>query len=122
MGPRAAVLSGPQMLRSHSGNDAPLAGQPLGLDLGLLVDELLDLPAQRDPLLGVVGNAQLDEQVGEAHDAQTDAADALRQLGDLRQRILVGVDHVLEEMGREVDHLPQAVPVDLRRPSRRRPG
>ena len=107
---------GPQMLRSHSGKTPRSRGQPLRLDLGLLVHELLDLAAERDALLGVVGDAELDEQVGEAHDAEPDAADALGQVGDLGQRVLVGVDHVLEEVGREVDHLAQA------RPSRSAPS
>ena len=113
LGAAGAVWSGPQMLRSHSANTPRSRGQPLRLDLGLLVHELLDLPPERHALVGVVGNAELDEEVGQAHHAEPDAADALRQLGDLRQRVLVGVDDVLEEMGREVDHLTQAVPVDL---------
>ena len=120
LGPRARGLvrapDAPLPLRE----DAALARQPLALDLGLLVHELLDPPAQRHALVRVVRDAELDEEVGQAHDAEADPADALRQLGDLGQRILVGVDHVLEEVGREMDHLAQRVPVDLRRPSRRR--
>ena len=80
---RAQVSSGPQMLRSHSGNMPRIAGQPLRLGLGLLVHELLHLPAQRHALLGVVGDAELDEDVGQAHDAEPDPADPLGQVGDL---------------------------------------
>ena len=58
----------------------------------------------------------LTKQVGQAHDAEPDAADALGQVGDLRQRILVGVDDVVEEVGREVDDAGGA------RPSRSRPS
>ena len=47
---------------------------------------------------------------------EPDAADALGQLGDLGQRILVGVDDVLEEVGREMHDPAQRVPVDLARP------
>ena len=88
-------------------------GEPLGLPLALLVHELLDLPAQLDAFLRVVGDAELHEQVGQAHHAEADAPDPLRQIGDLRQRILVGVDDVVEEVGREVDDAAEVVPVDL---------
>ena len=49
------------MLCSHSGNDAADRGEPLGLVLGLVVDELLDLAAELDRVVGVVGDAELDE-------------------------------------------------------------
>ena len=100
------------MLRSHSGTTPRSRASRSDLDLGLLVHELLDLPAERHAFVRVVGDAQLDEQVGQAHHAETDPPDALGQLGDLRQRVLVGVDDVLEEVGRQVDHPAQAVPVD----------
>ena len=100
------------MLCSHSGKTPRLLGQPLRLDLGLVVDELLELAAELDALVGVVGDAEPDEEVGQAHDAEPDAADPLGQVGDLLQRVLVGVDDVLEEVGREVDRAAQAVPVD----------
>ena len=109
-GPRAALSSGPQMLCGPLREGAADLGQALGLDLGLLVHELLDLPAQLHALVGVVGDAQPHEQVGQAHDAEADAADVLGQLGDLAQRVLVGVDHVLEEVGRDVDHAAEAGP------------
>ena len=76
---RAQVASGPQMLFSHSGKTPRMRGEPLRLVLRLLVDELLDLAAEIDRLLGVVRDADPDEEVGEAHDAEADAADPLRQ-------------------------------------------
>ena len=67
------------------------------------------------------GMPEPDEQVGQPHDAEADPADPLRQVGDLRERVAVGVDHVLEEVGREVDHLAQARPSRSRRPSTKAP-
>ncbi len=40
-GPRAAVSSGPQMLRAHSGKVPRSSARRSRLDLGLVVDELL---------------------------------------------------------------------------------
>ena len=79
LGPRARVASGPQMLRSHSGKTPRWVRQPLRLDLGLLVHELLELPAELDALLRVVGHAQADEEIREAHHAEPDPPDSLRQ-------------------------------------------
>ena len=53
-------------------------------------------------------------QVGQAHDAQADAAGAVGgffELGDGRD-VGVGFDDVVEEDGREGDGLAQALPVD----------
>ena len=58
------------------------------------------LPAELHALVAVVGDAEPHERVGKAHDAEADAADALRQRVDLRQRILVDVDDVVEEVRR----------------------
>ncbi len=120
LGPAGGGLVGTPDAPLPLREDAPVPGQPLALDLGLVVDELLDPAAEVHALVRVVGNAELDEDVGEPHDAEPDAADALRQLGDLGQRILVGVDHVLEEVGRQVDHEAQMRPSRSRHPSRRR--
>ena len=49
------------------------------------------------------GDAEPHERVGEAHHAESDAADALGERVDLRQRILVDVDDVVEEVRAEMD-------------------
>ena len=100
---RAHVSSGPQIDRAHSGNAPRSFGEPLALLLGLDVHELHDLAAELDAFVRVVRDAEPNERVGEAHDAKADAADALGQRVDLRQRVLVDVDDVVEEVRRERD-------------------
>ena len=63
----------------------------------------MTLAAELDAFGGVVRDAEADERVGEAHHAETDAADALGQRVDLRQRVLVDVDDVVEEVRAELD-------------------
>ncbi len=108
---RAQVASGPQMLRSHSGKTPRSVGEPLRLVLGLVVDEL---PASAAQLHRLGANRRAspsaDEEVGESHDPEADAPDALGQLGDLLERVVVGVDDVLEEVGGEVHHLDAGAP------------
>src|SRR5213080_1157441 len=94
-GPRAArVRSRDRPL--PLGEDAALLRQLLRRRLRLLVHELHHLATERHALVRVVANPQPHEQIGPTHHAQADAADALGQLVDLRQRILVGIDHVVE--------------------------
>ncbi len=92
---------------------AALFGQLLGRDLRLLVDELHQLAAQRDARIGVVPDAQTHEQVGPPHDAEADTADALREVVDLGERVLVRVDDVIEEMRAQVHSGAQLLPVHV---------
>src|SRR5262249_25585301 len=95
------------------GEGAALLGDVLGGDLALLVDEPHHLAAQRGRLGRVVRDAEPDQHIGPAHHAQPDPADTLRERGDLRQRVVVGIDHIVEEARALVRHLAQSVPVDL---------
>ena len=108
---RAHVSSGPQMDRAHSGNGATLVREALALALGLDVDELHAAAAELDAFGRVVRDAQTHERVGEAHDAETDAADALGQRVDLGERILVDVDDVVEEVRGEMHVALHRIPV-----------
>ena len=95
------------------GEAAALAGEVLAVVVGLVVDELHEAPAPFDAFVTVVGGAELVQRVGEAHDAQADLSVALADLVDLGQRVLVGVDDVVEEAGRDMHRLAQRVPVHL---------
>ncbi len=95
------------------GEEAALLGELLGGHLGLLIHELHHLAAERHPLLGVVADPQPDEEVRPTHHTESDAADPLRQRVDLGQRVLVCIDHIVEEVGAEVHHGPQALPVHV---------
>src|SRR5207302_4964948 len=113
--PRAARVRPPDRplpLREHTA----LLRQLLRRRLRLLVHELHHLATERHTLVRVVGNPQPHEQIGPTHHAQADAADPLGQLVDLRQRILVGIDHVVEEVRAQVHHRAQPLPVDLAPP------
>jgi hypothetical protein len=106
---RAQVSSGPQMERAHSGNAPrswPAARSPSWPRRRRTPSRGGPSPRPR----AVVRDAEADEHVGEAHHAQADAADALRERVDLGQRVLVDVDDVVEEVRRQVD-------VARRRPS-----
>ena len=50
------------------------------------IDEAHDALGQGDARLGIIGDAQLEEQVGKAHDAQADLAVAAHGLVDAFQR------------------------------------
>ena len=111
-------ISGARLVRTPNalfplGEHATQQCQALALDLGLFVHKAHELAGQLDGVFGMVGNAELHEQVGPPHDSQPDATNAVCKFGDLRQRIPVRVDHVLEEMGAQMHDLPQRVPIQL---------
>ena len=90
---------------------AALLRQLFRRDLRLFVDELHHLAAERDAFIGVVRDAEPHEQVGPAHDPEADAADPLRQIVDLGERVLVRVDDVVEEVSGEMHDRPEAIPI-----------
>ena len=94
------------------GEDAPLAGEGLGGHLGLLVDEPHDLAGQGHRFLRVVGDAEFHQHVGPAHDPQADLAIALGHALDLRQRVPVHVDDVIQEVRGDVGDPLQFFPID----------
>ena len=97
------------------GHDAALLGEGPALLPGLVVHELHHPLGEGEALVGVVGDAELDQEVGEAHDPEPDAPVAPAHPVDLVQRVVVLLDHVVQEADRGVYRLPQLVPVDLAR-------
>src|SRR4029079_10336982 len=73
---RAGLVRAPDAPRPL-GERTTLVGQTLALALSLDIQELHDLPPELDPFRRVVGDAEAHEGVGEAHHAESDAADPL---------------------------------------------
>src|SRR5579875_1391969 len=92
--------------------DAAFLGQRLRGGVGVPLDEAHNLLGEGNRLLRVVGDAQLHAGVGEAHHAQTDAPDAARDVLDLRQRVAVHVDHVVEEANVRWDLARQPIVIE----------
>ena len=65
--------------------------------------------------LAVVRDPEGEQQIGPAHDAEPDAPVGLHGRVDLRQRIRVDLDHVVEEAHGQPHHPLEIVPVDGRR-------
>ena len=95
------------------GKRTTLVGEPLALSLRLDVDEFLQLTPELDALDAVVGDAQPHQRIGETHDAESDATDSLGERIDLRQRVLVDVDDVVEKVHRKMDVALESVPIHL---------
>src|SRR5690606_16063390 len=81
-------LVGPPDAALPLGEYTALLRQPLGLALRLVIDEMHQAPRQLDRLVAVVRDAHTHEQVRPAHDAEPDAPDPVRQVPDLRQRVV----------------------------------
>ncbi len=107
---RARLVGAPDRARPL-GERATLVGEPLALLLRLDIQELHHLPPHLHSFGRIVRNAEAHEHVREAHDAEADAANALGEGVDLRERILVDVDDVVEEVRRELDVALERVPV-----------
>src|SRR5215217_2813913 len=97
------------------GHDTALVGEGPALLPGLVVHELHHPLGEGEALVGVVGYAELDQEVGEAHDPEPDAPVAPAHPVDLVQRVVVLLDHVVQEAYGGMYRLPQLVPVDLTR-------
>src|SRR5215210_318323 len=97
------------------GHNATLLGEGPALLPGLIIHELHHPLGEGEPLFRVVGDAELYEQVREAHDPEPDAPVPPAHLVDLGQRIVVLLDDVVQEADRGVYRLPQVVPVDVSR-------
>ena len=81
-----------------------------------IVDKRHHLFSQLDGLLGVIGNPQGDEHIGPSHDAQADLSVGVGHLGDLRQRIPVEFDHIVQKMDGQMHDLFEPLPIDLTLP------
>ncbi len=86
--------------------------ESLRFRLRLLVDEAHQLTSQLDRAPRPIRLIQLDQHVGPTHDAETDPANSLGQIIDLRQRVLVRVYHVVEEVRRRSHGRSERFPVD----------
>ena len=89
-----------------------LLGQPRRLIVALLLDEGDEPVGQIQRLLAVVGQLEGEEKIGPAHDAETDAAVGLDGGVDLRQRIGIHLDDVVEEAHGEANDALELLPVD----------
>ena len=93
----------------------PLLRQPRRLVPADRGDELHDLAAQIQRGLTVVGNPELDQEVRPAHHAETDPAVPVDLVHDLRQRVRVHLDHVVQETHPQANRPLQRIPGDRRR-------
>ena len=108
---RAHVSSGPQIERAHSGNGPRSLARRSLSRFDSTSRNSITLRPNLDAFRRVVRDAEAHERVGEAHDAEADAADALGERVDLGQRVLVDVDDVVEEVRAEVDVALERIPV-----------
>ena len=89
-----------------------LLGELGRLVVRLLLDEGHQAVGEVGGCLAVVWNAEQEEQIRPAHDAEADPAIVLHGLVDHRQRIRVHLDDVVEEAHGEPHHALHLVPVD----------
>jgi hypothetical protein len=90
---------------------AALLGEARGLVMGLFLDEAHEALGEGESLLGVVGDVQLEEEVGPAHHPEPHPPVGLHGGLDLRERVRIHLDHVVEEPHGEPHHALQLVPV-----------
>ncbi len=96
------------------GREGPaLFGQVDAGQHGMVAHEFHHLGGEFLPFGGAVADAGVVHQVRQAHDAQPDAAGAVGGFFEGRDSrdVLVGVDHVIQEAGREHHILAQALPI-----------
>ena len=94
------------------GEYAPFAGKiDTGL-VGLVVDELHEGGADFDAIVGIIRYGEIEEGVGEAHDAETDFSIVFTELIDLFDLIFVDFDDVIEKVDGEVDGAAEVGEVD----------
>ena len=112
------LVDGPRPVRERP----PLLGELRRLVVRLLVDERHDPVPEVQGRLAVVGNAHPEEEIGPPHDAEPDPAVGLHGLVDLRKRIRVDLDDVVEESDRQPDDALELGPVDRPLPVGLPPG
>ena len=77
------------------------------------VDKTHDLFRERPGLLRVVRDAHEQERIGPAHDAEADLAAGARRFSDYLKRVIIRVDHVVEEVYGVSDRLLQQRVVEV---------
>ena len=95
------------------GEAAPDGGKLLAGPVAAVVDEAHQVLRQVHALVGIIGDAQIQQQVGKAHDAQADLPGGAGDLSDLLQRVVVHIDDIVQEVDRQGDGVPQQLIVDL---------
>jgi hypothetical protein len=78
------------------------------------LDKPHDLLGHGQGLLAVIGNCQLKQQIGKAHDPQTDLPVPLDHAIDGRQWIAGHIDRIVQKVHRRPDSLLQGRVIDLR--------
>ncbi|MPN09561.1 hypothetical protein SDC9_156852 [bioreactor metagenome] len=73
-----------------------------------------DALAKGDALFGVVGDAEREQSIRKAHDAQADLSRASGHFCDRIERIVIDVNHVIEKMHGLFDGLFQQVEIKAR--------
>ncbi len=94
------------------GNEPRFLAQLLRGQMPLVVDELHDFFAEFNPFIRAVGDAEHDQHVGPAHDAQADLAVGVGHVVNLLERIIVGLDNIVQEMDGVMNRLLQLFPVN----------
>ncbi len=94
------------------GEHASFAGKVLGLVVSGLGQESHHPVGCRQRFFAVIGNAELQQHVGEAHDAQADLPCAPGMLPYHRQRELIHVDDVVQESHGQPHDPGQVLEVD----------
>ncbi len=68
-------------------------------------------------LIGIVGDAQLNQKIGEAHDAQSDLSGSRRPCLDRCQGETGSIEHIVEEANRQRNQVLELFIVDAARTS-----
>ena len=111
-GLRAHSSSGPQIDSSQAGKTPRNSASFSDATLVSSSMKAMTVRPSATPSSEFVAYAEPHQQVGPAHDPEPHAADLPGQVGDLAQRVAVGVDHVVEEVGGQVHDAAEGVPVD----------
>ena len=92
---------------------APPFRQLLRGAVGFLPDEPHHCPGQLQRFLAVVAHPQLDEHIRPAHHAQADAPGAPAHIGNLRDGVVVHINHAVQHMNGGGDDFGHTRPVRL---------
>ena len=82
--------------------------------MGFFLNEAHDLFRRFKGFLGIVGDSQLKQHVGKAHDAQSDFSISSHHLSDFRKRISGHFQGIVQKAHTVMDHLPQRSVIESR--------
>ena len=98
-----AVVNGPLEIGEH----APFLGQKGANFPGLFLHEFHDLFGHDCRRVRIIRDAELDEHIGEPHDAKPHFPVVPGHFGDFRQRVIVHFDDIVEEPDRRADGIAE---------------